>query len=53
MIKACRAGDSEMVPCKSPSGQAQKMFIESINYLDRTVAYLNSTEDCVVAGPTV
>ncbi len=53
MTKACRVGDSGMVACKLPPEQAQKMFTESTNCSDLTVACLNSTKDCVVAGPVV
>ena len=53
MTKACRAGDSGMVACKFPAEHAQKMFTESTNCSDLTVACLNSKKDCVVAGPLV
>ena len=53
MTIACRAGESGMVACKFPPEQAQKMFTESTNFSNLTVACLNSTKDCVVAGPLV
>lgn len=53
MTIACRAGESGMVACKFPPEQAQKMFTESTDLSNLTVACLNSTKDCVVAGPLV
>lgn len=53
MTETCRAGDSGMVACKFPTEHAQKVFTESTNCPDLTVACLNSTKDCVVAGPLV
>ena len=51
MIMNCATHASGMVACKFPTNEARKMFEQSKDFAQLTVACQNSTKDCVVSGP--
>ena len=51
MTESCVAQATGMLACKFPTNDARKLFEQSKDFSQLTVACQNSTKDCVVSGP--